>query len=44
MGSHRQIVKVRKGQKAETLYLVYEPERYDENEDELSTNTNSEVG
>ncbi len=41
---YHQTVKVRKDEKIETLNLVYEPEMYEDTEDELTTDTESDIG
>ncbi len=41
---YHQTVKVRKDEKMETLNLVYEPEMYEDTEDELTTDTESDIG
>ncbi len=41
---YHQTVTVRKNGKTETLKFVYEPEMYEETEDELTTDTESDIG
>ena len=41
---YHQTVKVKKDDKTETLNLFYEPETYEDTEDELTTDTESDIG
>ncbi len=44
MDLYHQTVKMRKDDKTETLNLVYESEMYEDTEDELTTDTESDIG